>query len=396
MIAPIYQKLKNIMNSINDNYSKNKPKKYCVLFTSNPMNHEGGVVNFWRTFVDNFFSEEIELIQHSFGSRMEFFYSPWKKRILYPLFYCSDYFLLIKRLFKDKQVRIVQVNPSLVPVPLIRDGLILLLSKLMGRKTIVFFHGWKGYIVHFLKKKYWARKLFNFVYQQADYTLVLSTPFKNDLISLGWSPSTVHITTTMYDSKLIITPKDQAGKYPRFLFLGRISQLKGVDELIEAVKLLNERGHGFECIMVGHGDKKGIIEDYLKRITKIGIEHHFDFKGHLTGKEKFQAYADSDVYVFPSWTEGCPTSVLEALGAGLFVVSSDVGALPDIIKPYKNGILIPKKNPAILFNKMEWCCKEIDKVRSRRKAISSDAFERFDVSRIIHQFKKIYRDIDTE
>jgi glycosyltransferase involved in cell wall biosynthesis len=338
----------------------------------------------------NFDATKYDLKHHALGSRMKHFHSPMKKRILYPVLYLYDLMSILYLLLKDRSIRIVQVNPSLIPVPLIRDALVIILARMLGKKVIVLFHGWKDHVLLFLCRHSWARFLFRLAYRRASLTLVLSSRFKEDLVSLGWTPSSIEMTTTMYEANEILPVVSRSGQRPRFIFLGRISHLKGVGELIDAAKVLVDRGVDFECLMVGHGDRDGVVTDYKTRVKEYGIDSRFHFNGHLTGRDKYQAYADSDIYVFPSWTEGCPTSVLEALGAGLFVISTDVGALRDVVCDGDNGKIVRCKDYQHLADILAWCCENIEDIRNRRQAIQKNAAAHYEAEIVSHQFKNIY------
>jgi glycosyltransferase involved in cell wall biosynthesis len=362
-----------------------------VLITTNPLDHEGGVVNYYRLFLRNFHCQGIDLVHLPFGSRMKDFYTPWKKYYLYPLYLAFDLSRLMALLTADRAVRVVQVSPSLQPLSLVRDGLIVLVGKALGRKIIVFYRGWRESTARALKTNPIARGLFRFAYGQVDLSIVLASRFKEDLVTMGWPASAVELTTTMYEGKDILPAADRAGQRVRFLFLGRVSQLKGVGELIDAAKILAERGVDFELLVVGHGDRRGIVEEYEARVREAGLEGRMRFAGRLTGRDKFQAYANSDVFVLPSWTEGCPNSVLEALGAGLFVVSTEVGALRDIIDEGKNGRLVRSKDHEHLAEILTLVCAEIERIRGLRQTIQRDALQRFEAQRIYEDFRGIYR-----
>ena len=361
-----------------------------VLITSNPLNHEGGVVNYYRTFLKHFKSDTIMLEHLPFGSRMEHFYSPWKKIVLYPPFYCFDLLRLIRKLLVDKDIKVVQVSPSLIPVPLLRDAPILLVAKLLGCRVIVFYRGWKQNIIALLSSNSLLRVLFKFIYNKADISIVLASQFKNDLVQIGWSENSVITSTTMYAKELILPATDRTDKRPRFLYLGRISHLKGIGELINAVKILADQNYDFECVIVGHGDRENVIEKYTKQIQRLDLANYITFTGRLDGREKYQAYAYSDIFVLPSWTEGCPNSVLEALGSGLFVISTDVGALTDIILEGINGRIVASKNHHQLAKALTWACDNITSIRKRRQAIREDAEKQYSTRVILDKFETIY------
>ncbi|WP_167320737.1 glycosyltransferase family 4 protein [Desulfocapsa sulfexigens] len=296
----------------------------------------------------------------------------------------------------DKDILIVQVSPSLIPVPLVRDAFIVMAAKLLSRRVVVFYRGWKEDIVSMFKKRSFIRKIFQFVYGRADVTMVLASHFKEDLVEFGWCPDSIKVTTTMYVADEILPAKDRSKKRPRFLFLGRLSHLKGIGELIDAAKLLADKNLDFEFLMVGHGDRKGVVEDYKSKIKEYNLGNRFHFTGRLEGKEKYQAFADSDIYVFPSWTEGCPTSVLEALGAGLFIISTDVGALRDIIVAGKNGKIVRCRDHHHLAETMAWACDNIEEIRNCRQKIQEDAKNHYTTEIITEQFATLYQSLVDE
>ena len=181
------------------------------------------------------------------------------------------------------------------------------------------------------------------------------------------------------------------GKKPRILFLGRVSELKGVGELIKAGKILADSGYDFECCIVGHGDRKGIIESFQTQVKDRKLTEKIKFLGRLVDEEKFKIYANSDLFVLPSWTEGCPNSVLEALGSGLFVVSTDVGALKDVISSGENGNFFDVKDYESLAEQLIWVCRNIDQLRARSSSIKKNAESLYSTDVIIRTFEGEYR-----
>jgi glycosyltransferase involved in cell wall biosynthesis len=366
---------------------QNKKK---VLITSNPLNHEGGVVSYYRLFFEKYENNNIELMHHSVGSRMEYYYSPIKKIILYPLYYVNDLLKLIITLSFDDEIRIVQVSPSLNTVPLIRDALIVIIAKLFKRKIIVFYRGWRDVVAFKLKNNRLYQLMFRSVYYKVDVTIVLAVRFRDELVELGWKSENVIVTSTMFDSDKIIIPRNRKGKRLRLLYLGRVSYMKGVGEIIDAVELVVKKGLNVDCIIAGQGDREGVIENYKKSCERKGIKDYVSFIGHISGKSKYQVYSDSDVYILPSWTEGCPNAVLEALGSGLFVISTDVGALKDIINDGENGKIVHLKDNRHLADLLLWAYDNIDEIREKKLQISQDAKLKYDAMIITKQIGDIY------
>lgn len=338
-------------------------------------------------------SENVELAHQVFGSRTNHYYhyAFFKRLVAYPLYYIYDCLRLFLRLAMDRQIRVVQVSPTLITFSLLREAFIVLCSRAMNRRIIVFFRGWREHVAQHLKEHALSRFLFCWVYRGADLTVVLASSFKSDLVALGWNPACIYITTTMYEEEVPVLPTaTRDRKKPQFLFVGRLSELKGINELIEAGRIVSERGHDFECVLVGRGDRAGIVQEYQSLIQEYGLEERFRFTGHISKDRLCEEYAIGDVFVFPSWTEGCPNVVIEALGSGLFVIASGVGALSDIIQEESNGRIVRVKDPADLAQKMVWACTHIEVIRMRRDQIRSDARARFEAGVIVEQFREIY------
>ena len=369
-----------------------------VLIISNPLNHEGGVVNYYNLFFKYFKSDTIRLEHASIGSRAYLFYYPILKRLLYPFYFVYDIMWSVFRLLFNANIKIVQVSPSLIPVPLIRDGLMVLIAKLLGKKVVVFYRGWKIPTYNKLAANILLRKVFNFVFQKNTLQVVLASSFKKDLLKLNPTRSSkMMITTTAIDNSLIIKPNSSAInlKPIKVLFLGRIQDLKGIGELIDAIGLLkaNDKLDEFKFTIVGHENKKGYINELKEKLEFFGVtSQQADFLGRISGQEKYQLYASHDIYVLPSYTEGCPNSLLEALASGLFCITTRVGALSNIISPKVNGLFVNIKDSSDLFSAFLYCLQNKDFNKNRLSNAERHSSE-FDIKNISQVFEKKYIDL---
>ncbi len=144
------------------------------------------------------------------------------------------------------------------------------------------------------------------------------------------------------------------------LFLGTLESFKGVFELLEAVERLRSDPAVPPLELVIGG--RGRAERDLRRIVEqraLGSVVHF--AGLLSGQEKLEAFRRADVFVLPSHTEGLPNAMIEAMAAGLAVVVTPVGSIPDVIVDGENGILVPPKDPTALADGLARvvCSKEL-------------------------------------
>jgi glycosyltransferase involved in cell wall biosynthesis len=371
-------------------------KKTIVLITGNPLNHEGGMVAFNKGLITtlNSFKKDYKLKHFSIGSRMSLFYFPILKRLIYPFLLFFDLTRLFFTLF-NKNIKIIQHNPSLIPVPLVRDGLAQLINNIVfKKKSVIVLHGWKEHIF----KKIIDNKLYRFLiikfFNSADVVFVLSEEFKSKLIELGVNKLKINVTTTFFYKHDIKTLPNQTAKTDvvKFVYLGRVSKIKGMDELISAFNIVKNRTYNFTCNIIGHGDKPKTLEYYKDLVIENNLDDKIIFLGRKTGEEKFKLLSNADIYVFPSYMEGCPTSVIEALASGLFVISTDVGALNDIINE-DNGVTVKPKQIDTLANAILLSMENIEIIRSKQREIADNAILKFEVNQIAKQFHISYQNL---
>jgi len=120
------------------------------------------------------------------------------------------------------------------------------------------------------------------------------------------------------------------------LYLGRIEPAKGIPELLEAFAGLRAGAPDARLVCAGEGD----VASAWRQAQRLGLEEAVRFPGWIAGAEKRAWLARAAVFVLPSHAEGLPMSLLEAMAAGLPVVASAVGGIPDVVRDGVNGFLV--------------------------------------------------------
>jgi glycosyltransferase involved in cell wall biosynthesis len=110
-------------------------------------------------------------------------------------------------------------------------------------------------------------------------------------------------------------------------------------------------------MMVGGGPKK---EDLSDKVIKMNLEDEIIFTGMVEHQEIHEYYQAADIFVLPSYTEGLPISILEAMACGLPVVATNVGGIPEVITDGLNGFLVSPKNENELVKKLKILTKNQD------------------------------------
>ncbi len=137
-----------------------------------------------------------------------------------------------------------------------------------------------------------------------------------------------------------------------FIFVGRIVGDKGINELIEAFTHLLKEKKNIRLVIVGHYED---TLDPLKPATIDTIQKtsQVEIVGTKYGEELPTYYAASDCFVFPSYREGFPNTVMEAGAMGLPCIVTDINGSREIIENGKNGVIIPSKDTDALYEAMK-------------------------------------------
>jgi len=133
----------------------------------------------------------------------------------------------------------------------------------------------------------------------------------------------------------------------RLLFTGRIEPTKGLIELFEAGKRLIDTGKDIQIDIVGweNNPEKPFEKKLISYAESLGISNNITFHGKKKlGPDLNQYYRNSDIYVLPSYHEGFPRTIWEAMSNSLPVIATNVGGIPFFLKSKKHAILIEPKN----------------------------------------------------
>lgn len=175
-----------------------------------------------------------------------------------------------------------------------------------------------------------------------------------------------------------------------FCFIGRIVKDKGINELISSFSLLNKEYKNTRLILIGK------LEENLDPISpELYREMLSNQSIHYMGSQKDVRpwLAASDIFVFPSYREGMPNSLLEAGAMGLPSIVTDINGCNEIIVNGVNGEIIPPKNSDALYQKMkEWLCNP-EKVSNMAKNARRIVEERYNQNMVLTATMNVYHNL---
>lgn len=171
------------------------------------------------------------------------------------------------------------------------------------------------------------------------------------------------------------------------ILIGTIANLyetKDIPNLIEALKNINEK---YAAIIIGYGHEL----ETRSSIEKQNLSNRvFLAGGHLVADRFLKAF---DIFVLPSAKEGFPYVILEAMAAGLPIVATSVGALPEMIKNGKSGLLVPPKNPEKLRSAILKIIKDKNLRVSLGKNAEIEFKQKFSKEKMISEVQNLYNQL---
>ncbi|SDT86276.1 glycosyltransferase family 4 protein [Desulfobacula phenolica] len=292
---------------------------------------------------------------------------------------------------------VVHINPSLNFNSFIRDGLFVFWAKKQKIQVVIFFHGWQK---KFEKRIYGILKLFfNFTYKKADLFILLGSEFKSKLRSWGISKPVYFLTTAVNEillDKFSIQKKItrmKTSKSVRLLFLSRLEKEKGVFETIDAFKLLIDKKYNITLSIAGDGSVTKQIDAY---VTRLGLNDKIFMLGYLTGNKKANAFSKHDIYCLPSYSEGMPNSILEAMAFGMPVITTPVGGIKDFFEDDKMGCFSESINSVEVAECIKKILSDKDKLCDVSYYNYNYAKQNFMASKVAAKLNHIYQRLNTQ
>lgn len=266
---------------------------------------------------------------------------------------------------------------------------IALLSKLMGRKTLLHVHG-GNFREFYTSAPRWKQKLIVICSKVSDRIVTASPQMRENFLYIGIPDSRIrHINNAvdLPEVRRVYEPCEPA----RVLFFTRIVLAKGILELIQAVANLHTDGVNITLRIVGaEFPETNIVKDYLRM---HGPFEYIEFVGTVTDEQKPEILLNADIFAFPTYIEDQPYAVMEAMAYGLPCIGSNVGAVPSVIQDCENGLLILPKDVASLQNALLELIQNVQLREKYGKAGRATVEQKFSWPRHANQIKSLYLEV---
>jgi glycosyltransferase involved in cell wall biosynthesis len=315
-----------------------------------------------------------------------------KNRLFYllvPFFILAEFIALLKLIRKTK--------PAIIHAHwILPQGFVSALAhKITGVPFVVTTHGGD---IYGLQGKF-ASALKGYAVRNATTVTVVSKDIQNtikhnfgDAIHTIVIPMGVDSTLFHPDKKDPRIQEQFDIKGPFLLYVGRLSEKKGVAYLLEAIPEIINQHPDAKLLVVGTGEEK---QKLLKLSQNLSISNNVIFTGAIPNNELPAYFATADIFIGPSIkaeggdTEGFGLTFVEATMSGCIVVGTDVGGIPDIIQEGETGFLVQEKNPKALANALCNILKQLDTLSYITSAARQKMISQFDWQVIAEKYREI-------
>jgi glycosyltransferase involved in cell wall biosynthesis len=291
--------------------------------------------------------------------------------------------------------RILRHWPELVYVPIsqttigyLKDSIFILIAKLLGRRVLCHLRGgnWANWMSTVAPL---TRRYVHAVHGLVDGQIVLGNclrPLFADILPAG----RIHVVPNGKDISYPAKPPRSARV--QFLFLANMVRSKGVIDTLHAIALVHAACPDTEFVFGGGWEDPEVradVEAFLRNNPQLPIR----WLGTVAGAEKNAVINAADVFLFPTYypPEGHPWVVIEAMAAGLPVISTDQGAIVESVQDGDNGYIVDKRNPAAIAAR----AMELARNRELRQRMGERSralyLERFTENRMVEQLAAAFR-----
>lgn len=253
----------------------------------------------------------------------------------------------------------------------------------------------------FLKKPYivWGRG--SDIYKSSKFMKLISkTLLKNADAMIALTKTMKDAMLKIYQGAIYVIPNgidlekfkdisveiNHNDKNKTIIFVGTLRPVKGIFYLIEAMRIIKNEYCEAQLLIVGDG----VDRDKLRAIVKeLNLGDSVSFVGQISNQEIPKYMAKSDIFVLPSLSEGFPNVILEAMAAGLPIIASTVGGIPDFIQNGVHGFLVEPMNSEELAEKISILLNNKD-IREKMSINNKIEVQKYSIDSVIENLEFLY------
>jgi glycosyltransferase involved in cell wall biosynthesis len=274
---------------------------------------------------------------------------------------------------------VVHINTSLNAKSYWRDLAYLMVAKLCGARVVYQVHG--GSVTTFRVLR-WAARL-------PDVVVVLSQAERDRWRALAPAqlvealPNGIDCQPYQRYNRALA---DRDAPL-RLIYIGRLAPGKGLLESLEALRLARSRGVAARLVLVGGGTEEPRLRQYVR---DSGLARDVTFVGPAYGDAKARLLSQADALLLPSYSEGLPYSLLEAMAAGVVPVVTPVGAIPDVVADGEHGLIVPPRDAGAIAAAIQRLATDKASMARMSAACRKHVAGAYSIERVAKDFSELY------
>jgi glycosyltransferase involved in cell wall biosynthesis len=266
-----------------------------------------------------------------------------------------------------------------------RKLIIFIMAKFFRHKVVVHLHG-SSFREFYDNGPKMQKSLVRWMFRKANAVFVLSKSWKQFVDEL--SSSHKENTYIIYNGAIIsqFPNEKKISDEICIAFMGRLGKRKGTYDLLQAFARVRDEFPTARLVLGGDGE----IEEVTSFVESENMKDRVSVLGWVTGVQKIEVFTQSDIYILPSYNEGLPGSILEAMAARTAIISTPVGGIPEAVIDGYNGYLVAPGDVDALCDRLRRLCSD----RELRVRMGNRSYERikekFDMDKIVHTVIETY------
>lgn len=292
----------------------------------------------------------------------------------------------IRKAIKRLKPGLVYVTPNAKGGAFYKDFVVVEMIKSMGCKVIVHYHN-KGVATR--QDRWLDDKLYRIFFKGIKVILLAEALYSD--VHKYVKREDVYICPNGIpdetDGKTVTAVRHN--KIPHLLFLSNLLISKGVIVLLDALKILKDRGYSFVCDFVGGETAEIDAARFKEEVEKRGLNQLVVYAGKKYGKDKDEYFDKADIFTFPSTNEAFGLVSLEAMEHKVPVVATNEGGIPDVVKNGLNGLIAEKGNPNSLADSIA----ELLDDKQLREKMGEDGYKKFKEHFTLTAFENKFKNI---
>ena len=270
-----------------------------------------------------------------------------------------------------------------------RDCIHMIVSRLLGCKVFWHIHG--GFFDQFITNMFfWQRALLKTVLATGSNTIVLSKAWLEKL-----KPYAPDARWKIIPNGVMVPQNHRLPSVdpPCFLFMGDLSRQKGIHDLVAATSAASKNGFKGKVYLAGGEPSPGEKNKVQKLILDLNVGSHVRLLGIVSGNKKTEALREADCFVLPSYAEGLPMALLEAMAYERPVITTDVGGIPELVRDGQEGFLIKPGDVQALAERMTLLNNDKKLRQEMGRAGRRRVEENYSMDVMVERIMKVYREI---